>query len=328
MSDSAESLQASWSAWKTQVEAALAKSLSEESGLGGECPQRLREAMSYSLLAGGKRLRPVLVLMACEACGGDSEAALPAACAIEMIHTYSLIHDDLPAMDDDDYRRGRLTNHKVFGEAMAILAGDALLTLAFEVVARDVRPSSVAAACCADLAFAAGACGMVGGQVADLEAESQTRSVSEGAREQTSDPSATASLTLRASEHDALAHLQSIHRRKTGRLIRSALTMGGRIAQADVATLGTLDHYGTCIGLAFQIADDVLDVTGTQDKLGKGVGKDAGHGKLTYPGLIGLERSRQMARDLIDEACLAIAPWGERGRRLEALAHFVLERDH
>lgn len=305
MSDSAESLQASWSAWKAQVEAALAKSLSEESGLGGECPQRLREAMSYSLLAGGKRLRPVLVLMACEACGGDSEAALPAACAIEMIHTYSLIHDDLPAMDDDDYRRGRLTNHKVFGEAMAILAGDALLTLAFEVVARDVRPSAVAAACCADLAFAAGACGMVGGQVADLEAESQS---------------------VRGTQ--SLAHLQSIHRRKTGRLIRSALTMGGRIAQADVATLGTLDHYGTCIGLAFQIADDVLDVTGTQDKLGKGVGKDAGLGKLTYPGLIGLEASRQMARDLIDEACLAIAPWGERGRRLEALAHFVLERDH
>ncbi len=325
MSDSAESLQASWSAWKTQVEAALAKSLSEESGLGGECPQRLREAMSYSLLAGGKRLRPVLVLMACEACGGDSEAALPAACAIEMIHTYSLIHDDLPAMDDDDYRRGRLTNHKVFGDAMAILAGDALLTLAFEVVARDVRPSSVAAACCADLAFAAGACGMVGGQVADLEAEGDTTTSSihqpQGASPRLGqlEPGASA---------PRLIHLQSIHRRKTGRLIRSALTMAGRIAQADVATLGTLDHYGTCIGLAFQIADDVLDVTGTQDKLGKGVGKDAGHGKLTYPGLIGLERSRQMARDLIDEACLAIAPWGERGRRLEALAHFVLERDH
>jgi geranylgeranyl diphosphate synthase type II len=328
MSDSADSLQSSWANWKTQVEAALAKYLSEESGLGGECPQRLREAMSYSLLAGGKRLRPVLVLMACEACGGHSEAALPAACALEMVHTYSLIHDDLPAMDDDDYRRGRLTNHKVFGEAMAILAGDALLTLAFEVVARDVRPAAVAAACCADLAFAAGACGMVGGQVADLEAESQTRSVSEGEQASTSIPSATPSLTLRVSEHDCLTHLQSIHRRKTGRLIRSALTLGGRIAQADVAVLGTLDHYGSCIGLAFQIADDVLDVTGTQDKLGKGVGKDAGLGKLTYPGLIGLDRSRQMARDLIDEACLAIAPWGDRGRRLEALAHFVLERDH
>src|SRR2546422_8320059 len=168
MSDSAESLRASWSAMRTRVDAALVRALH----LSGDCPQRLREAMAYSLLAGGKRLRPVLVLMACEACGGDSETAMPAACAIEMIHTYSLIHDDLPAMDDDEYRRGRLTNHKVFGEALAILAGDALLTLAFEVIACDVRPASVAAACCADLAFAAGACGMVGGQVADLDAES------------------------------------------------------------------------------------------------------------------------------------------------------------
>ena len=318
--------------------------------------------MSYSLLAGGKRLRPVLVLMACEACGGDSEAALPAACAIEMIHTYSLIHDDLPSMDDDDYRRGRLTNHKVFGEALAILAGDALLTLAFEVVARDVRPSSVAAACCADLAFAAGACGMVGGQVADLEAESlecgvtqmlgaptppsiqsATRSVDVASAvfgENSSGPSSVVTTARAANEYQppqsngglrraaALQDLEAIHRRKTGRLIRSALTLGGRIAQADVATLGTLDHYGTCIGLAFQIADDVLDVTGTQDKFGKGVGKDASLGKLTYPGLIGLDRSRQMAQELIDEACLAIAPWGERGRSLQAMARFVLERDH
>lgn len=314
MSDSAESLQASWTAWKSQVEAALAKYLSEAGGLGGECPPRLRDAMSYSLLAGGKRLRPVLVLMACEACGGGCDAAMPAACAIEMIHTYSLIHDDLPAMDDDDYRRGRLTNHKVFGDALAILAGDALLTLAFEVMARDVRPAAVAAACCADLAFAAGACGMVGGQVADLEAEENTTSFSPRRGE--------------GSGKQQLNALEAIHRRKTGRLIRSALTLGGRIAQADVATLGTLDHYGTCIGLAFQIADDVLDVTGTQDKLGKGVGKDADHGKLTYPGLIGLERSRQMAQELIDEACVAIAPWGERGQRLQAMARFILERDH
>ena len=298
MSESAESLQASWSAMRVRIEAALERAMH----LSGDCPQRLREAMTYSLLAGGKRLRPVLVLMACEACGGDSEAALPAACAIEMIHTYSLIHDDLPAMDNDDYRRGRLTNHKVFGEALAILAGDGLLTLAFEIMARDVRPAAVAAACCADLAVAAGAVGMVGGQVADLEAEELTET--------------------------SLSTLEAIHRRKTGRLIRSALTLGGRIAGADVATLGVLDHYGTCIGLAFQIADDVLDVTGTQEKLGKGVGKDADHRKLTYPGLVGLERSRQMARDLIDEACAAIAPWGERGQRLEALAHFVLERDH
>ncbi|MFM9961373.1 MAG: polyprenyl synthetase family protein [Planctomycetaceae bacterium] len=318
MSDSAASLSASWSAWKTQVEASLAKCLSAESGLGGECPPRLREAMSYSLLAGGKRLRPVLVLMACEACGGDSEAALPAACALEMIHTYSLIHDDLPAMDDDDYRRGRLTNHKVYGEALAILAGDALLTLAFELVARDVRPASVAAACCADLAFAAGACGMVGGQVADLEAETR----------RTGEPPMMDLESNQLSRAACATELEAIHRRKTGRLIRSALTLGGRIAQADVATLGTLDHYGTCIGLAFQIADDVLDVTGSQEKLGKGVGKDADLGKLTYPGLIGLDRSRRMAQQLIDEACQAIAPWGERGRSLQAMAQFVLERDH
>ena len=312
MTEPTESLQASWNAMRLQIEAALERAVQ----LSGECPPRLREAMAYSLLAGGKRLRPVLVLMACEACGGDIEAAIPAACAIEMIHTYSLIHDDLPAMDDDDYRRGRLTNHKVFGEAMAILAGDGLLTLAFEIMARDVRPAAVAASCCADLAFAAGACGMVGGQVADLEAESQSTSrvpLNEA------DPQTRAAYAV---------ELEAIHRRKTGRLIRSALTLGGRIAQADVATLGVLDHYGTCIGLAFQIADDVLDVTGTQEKLGKGVGKDADLGKLTYPSLIGLEQSRQKAQELIDEACIAIAPWGERGKQLQAMARFVLARDH
>lgn len=320
MTEPTESLHTSWNAMRLQIEAALERAME----LDGDCPPRLREAMAYSLLAGGKRLRPVLVLMACEACGGDPEAALPAACAIEMIHTYSLIHDDLPAMDDDDYRRGRLTNHKVFGEALAILAGDGLLTRAFEMMARDVRPTAVAAACCADLAFAAGASGMVGGQVADLEAESRSTGGSPVMADEA------------AHDHDADQHtrtacateLEAIHRRKTGRLIRSALTLGGRIAQADVATLGVLDHYGTCIGLAFQIADDVLDVTGTQDKLGKGVGKDAGLGKLTYPGLIGLDRSRQKAQELIDEACLAITPWGERGQRLQLMARFILERDH
>ena len=314
MPEPTESLPASWSAMRARVESALERAMH----LSGDCPPRLREAMTYSLLAGGKRLRPVLVLMACEACGGDSEAALPAACAIEMIHTYSLIHDDLPAMDDDDYRRGRLTNHKVFGEALAILAGDGLLTLAFEIMARDVRPASVAAACCADLAFAAGACGMVGGQVADLEAETRNTGGSP-----VIDPESD-----RHTRAACATELEAIHRRKTGRLIRSALTLGGRIAQADVATLGTLDHYGTCIGLAFQIADDVLDVTGTQDKLGKGVGKDSGLGKLTYPGLIGLDRSRKKAQELIAEACLAIAAWGDRGQSLQAMARFILARDH
>ena len=169
---------------------------------------------------------------------------------------------------------------------------------------------------------------MVAGQVADLESEQHSHQPDAPARDQGNIPS----LARRASEDAAgqtdLSQLESIHRRKTGRIIRSALTLGGRIAGTDVAALGTLDHYGTCIGLAFQIADDLLDITGTQEKLGKGVGKDAAHRKLTYPGLLGEARSRTMARELIDEACRAIAPWGDRGRRLEALAQFVLERDH
>ncbi|MBW3539255.1 MAG: polyprenyl synthetase family protein [Planctomycetes bacterium] len=269
-----------------------------------ECPTRLREAIGYSLLAGGKRLRPILALSAAEACGGETalEAAFPAACAVEMIHTYSLIHDDLPAMDDDDLRRGKPTNHVVFGEAGAILAGDALLTLAFEVLARDVQPPEVAAACCADLARASGAEGMVGGQSADLEAES------------TAEPS--------------LEQLEAIHRRKTGALLSSALTLGGRIGGAERGTLRGLERYGQAVGLAFQIADDLLDLTGETDRMGKGVRKDADHGKLTYPALLGVEASRAKARELIDEACGALAPLGERSRRLESLAQFVLERDH
>ena len=258
--------------------------------------------MSYSLSAGGKRLRPILVLLSCEACGGEREAALPAACAIEMVHTYSLIHDDLPAMDDDDLRRGIPTSHIKFGEANAILAGDALLTRAFEVLASQIEVKSCAAACCVDLANAAGAVGMVGGQVADLESEHR--------------------------EYSTLEELEAIHRRKTGRLICSALTMGARIGGADAATLGNLEKYGTCIGLAFQITDDLLDLTGDKEKMGKGVRKDAEHGKLTYPSLIGVEESRRRAKNLIDEACLSIAPLGSHGQRLEELAHFILERDH
>jgi geranylgeranyl diphosphate synthase type II len=258
--------------------------------------------MGYSLLAGGKRLRPVLVLLACEACDGDVEAALPAACAVEMIHTYSLIHDDLPAMDDDDLRRGRPTNHVQFGEAQAILAGDGLLTLAFEILARDIKPAETAAACCVDLASAAGPCGMVAGQVADLEAE--------------------------LAGDATLEQLEAVHRRKTGRLLASSLTMGGRIAGANAEMLGALESYGTSVGLAFQIADDLLDIKGQRDKLGKSVGKDAAQGKLTYPALVGVETSRQMAAELIDKACRSISAFGVQGQRLEALAHFVLQRDH
>jgi geranylgeranyl diphosphate synthase type II len=265
-------------------------------------PSRLQEAMSYSLTAGGKRLRPILVLLACEACGGEIDKALPAACAIEMVHTYSLIHDDLPAMDDDDLRRGRPTSHVVFGEALAILAGDGLLTLAFDVLARDMTPASVAAACCADLARAAGMAGMVGGQVADLEAEGRTSA--------------------------NLEELEAIHHRKTGALLASALTLGARSAIADAATIERLANYGRCLGLAFQITDDLLDVRGSSQTLGKAAQKDSSRGKLTYPSLLGEEASELRARCLIGEACRWLEPLGDQGRRLEALANFVLERDH
>lgn len=298
MTDDSTALEASWQVLRARVNERLEQYLRD---LDGDCPDRLREAMAYSLLAGGKRLRPVLVLMACEACGGNAETALPAACAIEMVHTYSLIHDDLPAMDDDDLRRGMPTCHKRFDEATAILAGDALLTLAFEVMAADVKPGDVAAACCADLASAAGASGMVGGQVGDLAAEN-----------------------LGVATAD---ELEGIHRRKTGRLIMSSLTLGARIAGAAPQTLQALANYGKSVGLAFQIADDLLDVAGDPHKMGKGARKDADHGKLTYPSLLGVSESREKARRLIEEACRWIAPLGERGRRLEALAHFTIERD-
>lgn len=297
MDDSPENLAARLKELRQQVETALAGYLQ----LGEDSPVRLTESMSYSLMAGGKRLRPVLVLLACEACGGTIAAAMPAACAIEMIHTYSLIHDDLPAMDDDDLRRGRPTNHVVYGDAMAILAGDALLTLAFEIIARDIRPAETAAACCIDLANAAGAEGMVGGQVADLEAENQP-------------PDLTA--------------LRNIHRRKTGRLLSSALTLGGRAAGAPTAWLECLKLYGDRLGLAFQITDDLLDIQGDQQKLGKSVGKDSEQGKMTYPALMGIEKSRQTAKELITEAIAAVEPLGKSAHALRALARFVLERDH
>jgi geranylgeranyl diphosphate synthase, type II len=265
------------------------------------CPARLAAAMRYSVLGGGKRLRPVLVLMAAEACGGDPALALPAACALEMVHTYSLIHDDLPAMDDDDLRRGRLTCHKAFDEATAVLAGDALLTLAFEVLARYVYPEQAALACVRTLAEAAGPAGMVGGQLADLEAEGR------------------ADATLEA--------LQAIHRRKTGALLRASLRIGALVARAPEAALCALEDYGQGVGLAFQIVDDLLDVQGDESKLGKRVGKDQGLGKWTYPSLLGIEGSRSRARQLAEEAAEALAPLGDRGDRLRALAMDLLERD-
>lgn len=264
------------------------------------CPSRLAEAMRYSVMAGGKRLRPILALMACEACDGELDDALPAACALEMIHTYSLIHDDLPAMDDDDLRRGRPTCHKAFDEATAILAGDALLTLAFEVTAQHMQPA-VAAQCVVELAEASGASGMVGGQMADLEAETR------------------ADATLEA--------LEGIHRRKTGALLRAPLRLGALAAQAPESHLESLDRYGRAVGLAFQIVDDLLDVEGDEAKMGKRVRKDSNLGKWTYPGLLGIEASRTRARDLAEEAVSSLAPLGAGADRLRELARHLVERD-
>ncbi len=266
---------------------------------GDGCPERLADAVRYSLLGPGKRLRPILVLMAAEACGGSAAAAVPAAAAVEMVHAYSLIHDDLPAMDDDDLRRGQPTCHKRFDEATAILAGDALLSLAFEVLCRDVHPPEVAVRCGRLLAEAAGARGMVGGQADDVAGSI-------------------------GSDREAL---ESIHRRKTGAIISASLRLGATVAGATAVQCEALARYGRSLGLAFQITDDLLDVRGAEAKVGKRVGKDSDRGKLTFPGLLGVEESIRRAQRLIEAACEAIAPFGLRGECLEALARYVLERN-
>jgi geranylgeranyl diphosphate synthase type II len=270
-----------------------------------QIPPTLREAMDYSLLGGGKRMRAILVLASAEACGGEREKALPAACAIELVHAYSLIHDDLPAMDNDDLRRGKPTNHKVYGEAMAILAGDGLLTHAFHCVAQCHRrfgvPAEVALAIVEELAAFSGARGMVGGQAADMEGE-------QGVTE--------------------LAELDVIHARKTGDLIVFAARAGGRIAGATERQLEALAQFGRNIGLAFQIVDDVLDVTGDEAKLGKRVRSDEKKRKVTYPYFLGVEASLARARQLTEEAKRAIREANvPHPSRLLELADFLLERD-
>ena len=285
-----------------RVEEALVEALPS----GPDTPPDLLEAMRYSLMAGGKRLRPILVLLAAEACGADPRDALPAACAVEMIHTYSLIHDDLPAMDDDDLRRGQPTSHVAFGEAMAILAGDALLTRAFEVLATDLPDPVVAAECCRVLASAAGSDGMVGGQMADLAA--------------TDTPPETVD--------DPLETPGAIHRRKTGRLLAASLELGAVVAGAGEHVRESLVDYGQQIGLAFQVADDLLDVEGDINRTGKTSGRDAQLGKWTYPALAGSDRSRELARNCIESARAAVEPLGEAGEPLSVLAEFVIERDH
>jgi geranylgeranyl diphosphate synthase type II len=274
--------------------------LDECTQLDEDCPARLRAAMRYSLFAKCKRLRPLLVLMAAEAVGGDRQRALPAACAVEMVHTYSLIHDDLPAMDDDDVRRGQPSCHVRFGEALAILAGDALLAHAFAVLAGGVEPAALAARCCAELARAAGPSALVGGQVDDLDAARLLRDC---------------------------AQLERVHRRKTGAMFRVALRLGGLVGRAAAAELAALERYGEKLGLAFQIVDDLLDVGGEAAALGKSVGKDAVQGKLTFPAVLGPAESRLRAAALIGEARQALAPLGARAALLESLAEYVLERN-
>lgn len=258
-------------------------------------PPSLLEAMRYSLFAGGKRLRPALALGAAEMISGDDSAALPAACALEMIHTYSLMHDDLPAMDNDDFRRGRPTAHKAFGEATAILAGDALLTLAFEVMSESGNIRVIR-----EIAHAAGACGMAGGQQLDIEAEG--RSI-------------------------GLDDLRRIHALKTGALIRVSVRAGALLAGAQKDVLDALSAYGEALGLAFQIADDILNVTSTEAALGKPVGSDADRDKSTYPAIMGIEGARALAEEAVSTAVAALERFGAEADIFRALARFVVERD-
>lgn len=281
------------------VETALDRYLPQ----AGTLPASLHGSMRYSVFAGGKRIRPILMLAACDAVGGELQHVLPAACAIEMIHSYSLIHDDLPAMDDDDLRRGKPTNHKVYGEATAILAGDGLLTEAFILLSNPAfgkdMPSSARTEVIHLLAKSAGSLGMVGGQVVDIESEGQ--------------------------EID-LPTLEYIHTHKTGALIRAAIECGAVIGGASPDQRQALVRYGQAVGLAFQVADDILDIVADQELLGKDVGSDEKRGKATYPALIGLAESRQRARELRDISFAALDSFGESARPLREIASYIIDR--
>jgi geranylgeranyl diphosphate synthase, type II len=282
---------------KQLVEKALEAHLDRCDG----APQTLRDAMHYSLMAGGKRLRPILALAACEAVGSRPEEAIDAACAVEFVHTYSLIHDDLPAMDDDDFRRGRPTSHKKFGEAVAILAGDALCAEAFRVAAqhrkgREERVADVVF----ELARAAGAVGMVGGQVIDIEATGKKITVEE---------------------------LEKLHHAKTGELLLVAVRAGARIGGADANAMERLTVYGRALGLAFQIVDDVLDITADLATLGKDPGSDREAGKTTFVDLLGIDGAKARARSVMDEGIRALEPFGNKAEALRALARYTVERD-
>jgi geranylgeranyl diphosphate synthase type II len=264
-------------------------------------PATIHKAMRYSLFAGGKRIRPALCLAAAEACGGKDQHAMPLACAVECIHTYSLVHDDLPAMDNDDYRRGKLTNHKVFGEGIAVLAGDALLTSAFEIAAKCKGwPRYSHKTIVLEIAIAAGSLQLIAGQVADLEGEGNKISIKE---------------------------LQYIHERKTSALLCCAVRLGGMSANCSPAELKALTSFGYHVGLAFQVIDDILDVTQTSEKLGKTAGKDTKAQKATYPAIVGLEKSRRIAEQLTNRAFAALKTFKGRAAALKGLAEYLLLRD-
>jgi geranylgeranyl diphosphate synthase type II len=270
---------------------------------GQNDPSVIVDAVRYSLLAGGKRIRPILCMAAAEAVGGEAEAVLPVACALEMIHTYSLIHDDLPAMDNDDYRRGKPTSHKVFGEDIAILAGDALLTEAFRLLTDrqgmpGMPPDRLLDVAC-EIAEAAGHRGMVGGQVQDIRMEGDAV---------------------------GLETLYAIHRGKTGALLRVSVRAGAILAGAGSDTVAALSDYGGKIGLAFQIADDILNVEGDPLLLGKGTGSDAARGKVTFPALMGIEASRARAAELVMEAIALLTSFDDGAAPLRAIARYILER--
>ncbi len=265
-------------------------------------PATIHKAMRYSLFAGGKRMRPALCLAAAAACGGDEAAALPLACAVECVHTYSLVHDDLPAMDDDDYRRGKLTSHKVFGEGIAVLAGDALLTQAFEIAAQCRSwPRYPHQRIILELTEAAGSKQLIAGQVADLEAEGKKIPA---------------------------AQLRYIHERKTSALLCCSVRLGGMSANCTSVQLRALTDFGHHVGLAFQVIDDILDVTQTSEQLGKTAGKDTQAQKATYPLIVGLDESRKIAAQLTAKAFAALKLFKGRAVALEALAEFLLKRDH
>jgi len=265
-------------------------------------PQTIHKAMRYSLFAGGKRLRPILCLAAAEACGGKIDNALPLACALECIHTYSLIHDDLPSMDNDDFRRGRPTCHKVFGDGIAILAGDALLTIAFEMVARaKISRRYDMSILLREVAVAAGSQKLIAGQVADLEAEG--RRVNR-------------------------AQLRYIHENKTAAILTTSVRLGAMSANANSKQLAAITKFGRALGLAFQVIDDILDVTQTSEKLGKSAGKDIAAHKATYPAVIGLEKSRTEAKRLTRQAHNALSIFGAKAETLHALANYLLEREY